>query len=140
MKRSGSINGVLVLALILFAIPLLSAGTSLAGRLRAPHNRAAPKIAGAALKGKTLAALRGRWSNRPTAFRYAWQSCNRAGRSCVRVRGARRGKHQLGPHEVGHRLRVVVTAFNRAGHGSARSKPTAVVPVPGWPPPPPPPP
>jgi hypothetical protein len=138
MKGSGSIWGAL-LALIVFAIPLLCVGTSLAGRLRAPHNRAAPKIAGAALEGKTLSALRGKWSHRPTAFRYAWQSCNRAGRSCVRVRGARRVKYRLGAHDVGHRLRVVVTAFNRAGHGSARSKPTAVVTVPAGPPPPPPP-
>lgn len=132
MKRSGSICGVLLLALIVFA------GTTVAGRLRAPHNRAAPKIAGATLKGRTLSARRGRWSNRPTAFRYAWQSCNRAGRSCVRIRGARRVKYRLGAHEVGHRLRVVVSAYNRAGHGSARSKPTAVVSVPGGPPPPPP--
>ena len=77
MKRSGSIIGVLLLAAVLFA------GASLAARLRAPHNRAAPKIAGTAVEGRTLAARRGRWANRPTRFRYAWQSCNRAGRSCV---------------------------------------------------------
>jgi hypothetical protein len=91
-------------------------------------------------RGRRSLPRRGRWSNRPTAFRYAWQSCNRAGRSCVRVRGARRAKYRLGLREVGHRLRVVVTAYNRAGHGSARSKPTAVVTLPGGPPPPPPPP
>jgi hypothetical protein len=127
------------LALVLVAIPLLSAGTSLAGRAHAPHNRKAPTIAGTAVKGKTLSAQRGRWSNRPTAFRYAWQFCNRTGRSCVRIRGAKRPKYPLGARAVGHRLRVVVTAFNRTGHGSARSKPTAVVPVPAGPPPPPPP-
>src|SRR6185437_4713124 len=116
MKRSGSIIGVLLLALLLFG------GSSLAGRLRPPHNRAAPKIAGAAVAGKTISAKRGRWSNRPTAFRYAWQSCNRAGKSCARVRGAKRVKYRLGARDMGHRLRVVVTAFNLAGHGSARSK------------------
>jgi autotransporter family porin len=131
MKRS---------ALILFAIPLLAAGTALAARLQPPHNRAAPKIAGAALNGQTLSARRGRWANRPTAFRYAWQSCDKAGRSCVRIRGAKRPTYRLGVRQVGHRLRVVVTAFNRAGHRSARSKPTGVVPVPISPPPPPPPP
>jgi hypothetical protein len=127
-------------AALLVAIPLLFAGTSLAGRFHPPHNRAAPKIAGTALTGKTLTARRGRWSNRPTKFRYAWQSCDQSGRSCAKVRGARRAKYVLGPQEAGHRLRVVVTAFNRAGHGSARSKPTAVVTPPVVPPPPPPPP
>lgn len=135
MKRSVSIFGTLLVVLLLVA-PLLSAATSVAGRLRAPHNRAAPKIAGAALEGKTLSAQRGRWSNRPTAFRYAWQSCNRAGGSCVRLPGAKRVKYRLGARVVGHRLRVVVTAVNRAGAGSARSKPTALVTVPGGPPPP----
>ena len=127
-------------AVALFAVPLVLAGTSFAGRFHPPANRAAPKIAGAAQTGNTLTARRGRWSNRPTAFRYAWQSCNRAGKSCANIRGARRVTYQLGARTVGHRLRVVVTAYNAAGHRSARSKPTAVVSPPGGTPPPPPPP
>jgi hypothetical protein len=133
MKRS-------LLLAVLAALPLFFAGSSLAGKLRAPHNRALPKIVGSALTGKTLAARRGAWSNRPTAFHYAWQSCNRSGRSCVKVRAATRTRYRIGARAVGHRLRVVVTAFNRAGHRSARSKPTAVVAAPRKPPPPPPPP
>jgi autotransporter family porin len=133
MKRSGLIIGALLLAAVLFA------GAALAGRLRAPQNRAAPKIAGAALQGNTLTARRGRWANRPIAFRYAWQSCNRAGKSCVKVRGAKHATYRLGADEVGHRLRVVVTASNRVGHRSARSKPTGVITVQGPPVPPPPP-
>ena len=51
------------------------------------------------------------------------------------VRGAKRTKYQLGARDVGHRLRVLVTAFNRDGHRSARSKGTpVVVPVPASPP------
>jgi hypothetical protein len=138
MTRSGSLSGVLFLALV--ATPTLAAWTSVGSGHRAPHNRAAPTIAGAALTGKTLSARRGRWSNRPTRFRYAWQSCNRAGKSCARVRGAKRAKYRIEPRQLGHRLRVVVTAFNQAGHASARSKPTAVVTVAGVSPPPPPPP
>jgi hypothetical protein len=120
MKRPGSIIGVLLLAAVL-------AGAALAGSLRAPHNRAAPRIAGAAVEGQTLTARRGRWSGRPTRFVYAWQSCNAAGRSCVRVPGARRVKFMAGQPQVGHRLRVVVTASNRSGRRSARSKPTSVI-------------
>src|SRR4051812_49874190 len=125
------------LALVLLAISFVAAGSSLSGPLRAPHNRAAPKIVGAALTGKTLNAKRGKWANRPTAFRFAWQSCNRAGKSCVKVRGAKRIKYRLAARDVGHRLRVTVTAFNRAGHGHARSKPTPTVSAPPGPPAPP---
>jgi hypothetical protein len=126
---------------------LVVAAPSLADGLRVqpPYARSAPKIAGAAVNGTTLAAQRGRWANRPTTFRYAWLSCNRAGTSCATIRGAGRAKYQLGAAAVGHRMRVVVTAFNRAGHRSARSRPTAVVTStsakrPPPPPPPPPPP
>ena len=66
----------------------------------------------------------------------------------MKVHGAKRVKYRLGARDVGHRLRVLVTAYNRAGHGSARSRATAVVvaglagppaPPPPNPPPPPPP-
>ncbi len=127
MTRSRSIRGALLLAFALFAVPLPSSGASLAGELRAPHNRAAPKIAGLALEGQTLSARRGKWANRPAVFRYAWQSCNPAGRACVNVRGAKRVKYRLGPSDVGHRLRVLVTASNRVGHRTARSSATPVV-------------
>jgi hypothetical protein len=127
MKQSRPIWGVLLLALALFAVPLPSSGASLAGQLRAPKNRAAPRIAGVALEGQTLSAQRGKWANRPAAFRYAWQSCDRAGRSCVKVRAAKRVKYRLGSGDVGHRLRVLVTASNRVGHRTARSSVTPVV-------------
>lgn len=134
MKRSGPITGALLVAVVLFA------GASLAASLGAPRNRAAPRIAGTAVAGKTLTARRGRWTNRPTRFHYAWQSCNRAGRSCAKVRRATRAKLLLGRAQVGHRVRVVVTALNRTGQRSARSRPTGVVSVGAAPPPPPPPP
>lgn len=119
MKRSS----VILLVLVLFA---LAAQASAGGQLRAPKNRAAPTIAGAAVEGQTLMARRGRWANRPIAFRYAWQSCDRAGRSCVRVRGAKRMKYRLAARDVGNRLRVLVTAVNRVGRRTARSSPTPV--------------
>jgi hypothetical protein len=120
MKRSSAI----LLALVLFGI---AAQASDGGRVRAPKNRAAPKIAGATVVGQTLAARRGKWANRPTAFRYAWQSCDGAGKSCARVRGAKRVKYRLAARDVGHRLRVLVTASNRVGRGTARSRVTPVV-------------
>ena len=91
MKRSSPIWGALFLAFLLCAIPQ----ASLAGQLRAPHNRAAPKIAGAAVQVRTLSARHGRWTNGPTVFRYAWQSCNRSGRG-VRQSARRKARESTG--------------------------------------------
>jgi hypothetical protein len=147
MRRHAACGAVLVFSLVL-------AGSSAAGSSRAPHNRSLPKVGGQPSAGKTLSAGRGRWSNRPTTFRYAWQTCNAAGRACRIVSGAKKRKFTLRARDVGHRMRVVVVAVNRAGRGAARSKPTAQVtaannagpppplppPPPGGPPPPPAPP
>ena len=129
-------------------VALVLAGSSAAGSSRAPHNRSLPKVGGQPSAGKILSAGHGRWSNRPTTFRYAWQSCNAVGRACRIVSGAKRHKFKLRARDVGHRMRVVIVAVNRYGRGSARSKPTAQVaavhppppPPPGPPGPPPPPP
>ena len=108
-------------------VALVLAGSSAAGSSRAPHNRSLPKVGGQPSAGKILSAGHGRWSNRPTTFRYAWQTCNAAGRACRIVSGAKKRSFALRVRDVGHRMRVVVVAVNRAGRGSARSKPTARV-------------
>jgi hypothetical protein len=119
----------------------LLAGSSSAGSAGAPHNRALPRVAGPALTGKTLSAGHGRWSHSPNRFRYAWLSCNRSGLRCRSLPGAKKSKYRIRARDVGHRLRVLVQAFNRAGHGQARSKATRAVTTTtnGNPPPPPPP-
>ena len=45
----------------------------------------------------------------------------------MKVRGATRVKYRVRPLDVGHRLRVLVTASNRVGNGRARSNATPVV-------------
>jgi hypothetical protein len=98
----------------------------------APRNVGAPRIAGLAITGQTLTAYRGRWSGRPTKYRYAWQRCSKAGRSCrTAARGAR---YRISGRDVGRRLRLVVTASNRAGSKSARSPATPAVTKAGGPP------
>jgi len=135
MRRNAACGAALVAALVL-------AGSSSAGSAGAPHFRALPKVAGPALTGKTLSAGRGRWSHRPTKFRYAWLSCDRSGSGCRSLPGAKQARYRVRGRDVGHRLRVLVRAFNRAGHGQARSKATRAVRAEtnGGPPPPPPPP
>jgi endoglucanase len=119
---------------------LVLAASSAAGSSRAPRNQALPKISGVKLSGHTVSAARGRWSNRPTTFRYAWQSCDVAGHACRVVPGAKRAKFTLRARDVGHRMRVVILAVNRYGRGFARSKATSKITANESGPPPPPPP
>jgi hypothetical protein len=92
-----------------------------------PRIIAAPRISGLAVQGQLLFAFPGRWSGHPTKYRYAWQRCSKRGKSCRRAVGAKRASHLVSARDVGHRIRLVVTAFNRAGARSASSARTAVV-------------
>src|SRR5262249_42706361 len=83
--------------------------------------------------GQTLTSSTGDWDGSPTQFAYAWQDCNTAGGACVPT-GATGATYVLKSSDVGHTIRVVVTATNGAGSTPATSAPTAVVTVAGTPP------
>jgi hypothetical protein len=104
----------------------------------APANTVPPSIGGSATEGETLSASAGTWTGGPTSYAYQWQDCNAAGESCVSIAGATSSSRQLVAGDVGHTLRVVVTASNAGGSAKASSAATATV-VADPPPPPPPP-
>jgi hypothetical protein len=79
-----------------------------------------PTIVGSAVVGQRLFATRGSWSHRPTAFRFSWKRCDRAGRRCKAIARASSAAYTPRARDVGSTLRVAVTASNAAG----RSKPT----------------
>src|SRR5690349_19216043 len=87
----------------------------------APTNTAPPTISGTAKSGEKLTANNGTWSNSPTSFTYQWQRCASDGRSCGDVNGATSQTYAVSSPDVGHALRVVVTATNADGHSSATS-------------------
>ena len=90
----------------------------------APSNTALPTISGTAKSGEKLTANNGTWSNNPTSFTYQWQRCASDGRSCGDINGANSQSYSVGNADVGHALRVVVTAANADGHASATSAAT----------------
>lgn len=114
------ITGVLAFTFVSVAGP----GDLRSGR---PGNLVAPRIAGLLITGQVLTAYRGTWSGRPTKYRYAWQRCNKAAQSCRRVGRAHRSTYLITRRDVGRRLRIVVTASNRVGSTSARSRATVSV-------------
>jgi hypothetical protein len=93
----------------------------------APVNTAAPTLTGTAGVGETLTAQNGTWDNSPTSFEYRWLRCSSAGDGCAGIPGATERMYKVVGADVGHRLRVRVTAINVDGSTNARSAPTAVV-------------
>jgi hypothetical protein len=108
-------------------------------REHAPKNMKRPTVRGRAVRGALMTASRGRWTHRPKSYAYRWELCNRRGRGCKRQprpRTARRSRshghgradtYRLGVHDVGHTVRVVVTARNAGGSTTVTSGPSRAV-------------
>ncbi len=94
---------------------------------RAPALTASPVLSGATIQRQTLSTTRGVWTNRPTSYAYQWQDCDGSGGNCANISGATSSSYTLAASDVGHTIRVVVTASNRAGSTPATSSATAAV-------------
>lgn len=93
----------------------------------APANTSPPLVKGSAIEGDTLKASEGTWTEAPERYAYQWQRCEAGGGSCANVSGAESASYELGSADVGHAVRVVVTAENKVGKGEADSDATSVV-------------
>ena len=116
---------------VLFQVALASlvvvAAASAGPTQTAPVNVEPPRITGTPRVGEALTAQNGTWTGNPTEFRYRWLRCNEAGTGCLLLPSDGR-TYRVGEDDVGHTLRVRVTAVNASGQTNARSEPTAVVP------------
>jgi len=108
-------------------IALLAGGSAQGAGKAAPVNTSLPTISGTTRAGETLTAASGSWSNSPSSFAYRWQRCNKNGASCGNIGGATNQSYELQKGDVGHRLRVSVTATNSDGSANAVSAATNVV-------------
>lgn len=122
MRGTGTMLGRLTLAaaLLVTTCSALLAPSALA----APTNTVAPSIAGAARDGQRLKAERGAWGGqRPIDYSYGWSRCDAAGSECEAIPGAVHRTYKAGHGDVGHALRVSVTAANGEA-ASATSDPS----------------
>jgi hypothetical protein len=114
-----------------FGQPSSSRGASTA----VPKNKTLPTISGSAIVGATLTATHGTWSGSPTSFHYAWSRCDTTGAACLAIGGATARIYTPTGADVGHTLRVSVTARNASGASTpATSAATGIVPQSGCPP------
>jgi hypothetical protein len=93
----------------------------------APVNSVLPSVGGTAEEGMTLSASTGTWSGSPTSYAYQWEDCNSSGASCSAISGATASTRVLAAGDVGHALRVLVTATNAGGSAQATSPASATV-------------
>jgi hypothetical protein len=108
-------------------------GTGRAESAAVPKNKKPPTISGVAVVGATLVATRGTWRGSPSTFHFAWSRCDATGAACLAIGGATARIYTVTGEDVGHTLRVTVTARNSSGSTSATSAPTTAVPVSGCP-------
>jgi hypothetical protein len=92
-----------------------------------PQNTSPPTISGTPKVGSTQTADNGTWSNTPTSFAYQWQRCASDGTACGDITAGAAKTYTPTSGDVGHTLRVVVTATNADGKASATSAPSEVI-------------
>jgi hypothetical protein len=104
------------------------AGLSQAKSSAAPVNTAEPIISGTATAGSTLTASTGTWtSSSNITYSFQWLRCDANGAGCSNIAGATGNHYQLKGSDVGHTVRVRVTARNADGSARKDSNPTDVV-------------
>jgi hypothetical protein len=114
---------------------LVVAGVSSGASTAAPSNDSVPTISGTTQEGSTLTATSGSWSGTtPITYSYQWRRCGKNGASCGDINGAKSSTYALKAADVGHTLRVRVTAKNSDGTAQATSDNTAVITKPASPP------
>ncbi len=114
-------------ALLAGAALLLVGGAAQGAHRTAPANVSPPTISGSPTAGATLTASTGSWSgSTPMSFSFRWQRCNSGGGKC-KSKSASGQTYRLSGGDVGHTIRVSVTASNSDGSANAVSGPTAVI-------------
>ncbi|MGH2973184.1 MAG: hypothetical protein ACRDLE_13815 [Gaiellaceae bacterium] len=95
----------------------------------APANTHLPSLSGTTQQGVTLKVDNGTWTGTaPIKFDYTWQRCDDKGNNCSTfIAHSGVTSYTLGTADVGHRMRIEVTAKNSVGSSYVYSTPTGVV-------------
>ncbi len=118
--RLGAIVSVLALSALLGLAGQASAtGTALA-------KKKPPVITGTPEDGQVLTATDGSWKGTPpTSFAFQWVVCLKG--TCTPIAGANESSYRVYTAQIGHKIRVIVTASNSEGSARSQSKATKKV-------------
>lgn len=93
-----------------------------------PVNDVPPSVTGVAIQSRILSGFAGGWNaSPPPKLSLQWTSCDSSGANCVPITGATRPTYIPAATDVGHTLRLQVTAVNATKSVVLSSMPTAVV-------------
>jgi hypothetical protein len=93
-----------------------------------PSRNNPPTISGTPQEKQTLTTSNGTWTGaQPQTYTYQWRRCDANGGACTDIAGATKNTYVLTTADIGHSIRVIVTAHNSLGTATATSTPTAVV-------------
>src|SRR5437762_792442 len=113
---------------ILVGALLLALLIRVGGSAGPPENASPPAISGTPQQNQTLSATTGTWNGgKPQAYAFQWRRCDSVGGSCADISGATTSTYVPSADDVGHALRVRVTARNSLGSRSSTSTPTGAV-------------
>ncbi|MGZ4311138.1 MAG: hypothetical protein ACXVR1_03425, partial [Solirubrobacteraceae bacterium] len=101
----------------------VAAPTPVAG----PTNTAPPVITGNPWVGQTLSTSNGEWGGGVLSYQYQWQDCDAGGANCTNIVTGLSSSYTLTSADVGHTIRVVVTALGLGGPSPATSDATDVI-------------
>ncbi len=88
-----------------------------------PKRATSPTISGKPEDGQLLTAENGTWrGTEPITYTYQWDLCTE--RTCTAIPGATETTYRADTAEIGHFLRVLITAHNVAGQTTTHSKNT----------------
>ena len=104
-----------------------SAATAVVVAKAGPPNTAPPTISGTTTVGSTLTASPGTWTGSGITFTYQWRQCDASGSNCNPISGATATTYVIPSGDVGHTLKVAVTATDATGPNTVASSATAVV-------------
>ena len=124
-RSTGAAVALLVLAVAVCATVLAGGGLAASGT---PSNTSPPTVKGKAVAGQPLQADPGTWSGTtPITYTYQWQRCAANGSGCADIGGATRQSYTPASSDVGHSVRVQVTAANADGKSTAASAATGAI-------------
>ncbi len=107
--------------------PSATTSTTQAPLLSPPANTALPTISGSTWVGQQLSASTGSWTGSPTTYTYQWEDCDPSGSSCTNILTGITNSYTLSSADIGHTIRVSVSAVGAGGRGVATSTATGVV-------------